>query len=90
MEIQLPAPQGVVETRPTMKAEEVARALGMRSAASFYNRRGVLEKAGFPARLPGLNAWSRAAVLRWIATNGETFQPAEDPAANGLERRYAR
>ena len=91
MNIQLPTLQGVVEIRPTLKGEEVAHALGMRSVASFYKRRPLLEKSSFPAKLPGLNAWSRAAVERWIDGNGEP-QAVEPPPARRptrLERRFA-
>jgi hypothetical protein len=60
---------------------------------SFYSRREQLEALGFPPKLPGLNGWSRAAILRWIETNGGTYLPAApsvDDAASALEREYAR
>lgn len=95
MNMQLPAPQGVVEVepRPVVDAAELAWMLGLGAVETFYNKRRALEAAGFPPRLPGLTKWSRPAVLRWIETNGESHLPAEPEAAepgNGLERRYAR
>lgn len=84
------------ETRPVLKAAELAELLGWRTEQSFHANRATLEAAGFPKKLPGINAWSRACVLRWIETNGETHLPAggaPDPlaayAAGMLEGRYA-
>lgn len=76
---------------PVLDAAGVAALLGL-SRGHFFNRRRALEAAGFPCRLPGLAGWSRACVMRWIETNGETFMPvATDGAAgNPLEERYAR
>lgn len=66
------------ELPAVVNAEGVAALLGYRTANSFLTRRRVLEAAhGFPRKLPGLNGWSRAAVLRWVATNGETYLPAD-------------
>ena len=86
-----------VPLRPVVSAEEVAEMLHWSSAATFYTKRPMLEAKGFPPKLPGINGWSRAAVLRWIETNGQTYLPAMPEIAGGigegaieLERRYAR
>lgn len=80
-----------------MSAEEVARLLRRRSAQAFLRDRPRLEAAGFPKKLPGMNLWSGAAIMRWLETNGATSQPADDAAAGALagaaralEQEYAR
>lgn len=89
-----------IDTRPAERqvitAQEVAKLLGYRCRKSFDDKRQTLEKLGFPPKVPGLNNWSRAAVLRWIETNGETYLPTMPDAAAAidgaisLEQRYAR
>jgi hypothetical protein len=79
---------------PVLSGTDVAAMLGYRSAAGFYTRRLALEAEGFPRKLPGLNGWSRTAILRWIDTNGETWRLADgddriDAAARALEAEYA-
>lgn len=64
---------------PVLTAAEVAVWLRC-SEETFRNKRRDLEGHGFPPKLPGVNGWSRAAVLRWIETNGATFLPAIDGA----------
>ena len=57
----------------TWKASQVAHALGFRSTDAFHKVRPGLEQSfGFPIKLPGLNAWSIAAVTHWVRTNGNT------------------
>ncbi|MEO9614299.1 MAG: hypothetical protein ABJG86_11225 [Nitratireductor sp.] len=77
--------------RPVLKAAGVAWLLNMRED-NFRNRRPALEAAGFPKKLPGINGWSRACVLRWIETNGESIRPdgpvALEVAAAQLEEEY--
>lgn len=70
-------PPAPVEPPAVVNAAGVARLLGRRTAGSFLNARARLEAQGFPPKLPGINGWSRAAVLRWVATNGATFLPAD-------------
>ncbi len=86
------APVELESSRYVLKRHEVAGLLRI-SEYTFGEKRQQLEERGFPRRLPGLNGWSRAAVERWIATNGETRRPAGDnlaAAAAQLEREYAR
>lgn len=64
-----------------LDAAGVAALIGLPSEDAFYRRRAALEASGFPQKLPGLPRWSRACVLRWIETNGETFLPAAPAAA---------
>lgn len=88
----------VMFLRPTLYARQVADMLGF-SEAYFLDRRASLEaEHGFPGKLPGLNRYSRAAVLRWIETNGRTYLPAEpetDPVGvlglsiRDLEKEYS-
>lgn len=73
---------------PVLKGEQVAGLLGFRTRATFDAKRPALEAAGFPRKLPGLNRWSRACVLRWIETNGETHLPEAQPGLDDLEKRY--
>lgn len=87
----LSPPLGAVD-RLTVSAGQVALLLGI-SEASFRAKRGALEAVGFPSKMPGLNKWSRAAITRWVETNGETAQPANPDAglrdeAAGLEQIY--
>lgn len=86
------APETLLTLPPVIPAKTVAEVLGV-VVSSFYTRREQLEKIGFPPKLPGINGWSRAAILRWIETNGQTYQPAPAepepaPRVNHLERRY--
>lgn len=88
MNVHMPAERVVIA------AVDVAGLLGLRAVETFYNKRQTLEERGFPKKLPGINGWSRPAILRWIETNGETYLP-EIPAPDlagveRLERRYAR
>lgn len=79
----------------TLTRTEVCELLNI-SERTFDNKRSTLERDfGFPPKLPGLKCWSRAAVTRWVTTNGETFMPdPNDPdgvadAQEHLEARYA-
>lgn len=67
-----------------LDAAGVAALIGLPSEDAFYRRRPALEAEGFPKKLPGLPRWSRACVLRWIETNGATYQPAAPVAADPL------
>lgn len=67
-------------TPMVLTAGQVAHLLG-RSETTFKRDRLELEDLGFPQKLPGLNKWSRAAVTRWIETNGKTYEPAAPDAA---------
>lgn len=71
--------------KPVIQADTVARMLGLRSANAFIIRRAGLETAGFPPKLPGINGWSYAAILRWIDDNGA---PSPAPRVNALAERY--
>lgn len=87
----LPPPLGAAD-RLTLSAGQVALLLGV-SEAGFRAKRVALEALGFPGKLPGFNKWSRAAVTRWVETNGVTAQPAElDASLSGeaakLEQLY--
>ncbi|TPM06789.1 MULTISPECIES: hypothetical protein [unclassified Mesorhizobium] len=92
----MPAPDPV-PLRPVLSADEVARLLRWTCVESFRNNRRKLENAGFPKKLPGCPGWSRAAVMRWIETNGGLDAPAEEQPGNvvrlakatPLERRFA-
>lgn len=78
----------IILDRPVLKAGEVAELFGW-TITHFYTQRPKLEReGGFPPRLPGVAGWSRAAVLRWIDTNGATHLPAP-VGVNELEARYA-
>jgi type II secretory pathway component PulJ len=76
--------------RPVVDAAQVAWMLNIRPA-TFHNKRAALERNGFPRKLPGLNGWSRNAVLCWInghsasdaGPHGEHVEPR-----NYLEQRY--
>lgn len=75
-----------------LNAAGVARLLGRRTAESFHNRRAALEASGFPRKLPGINGWSRPAIMRWLEVNGAAPSPANDgepPRRSPLEARFA-
>lgn len=83
----------ILQLKPIIRAEDVAKLLNYTAAASFYNARAALEQNGFPRKLPGVNGWSRACIMRWIETNGETYlpegkEPAPEKKPTALERRY--
>uniref|UniRef100_UPI003BAC51B3 helix-turn-helix transcriptional regulator n=1 Tax=Stappia sp. TaxID=1870903 RepID=UPI003BAC51B3 len=61
----------------TLTAAQVAGLLGCQESTFREKRRRLEHDHGFPARLPGCNAWSAPAVRRWIATNGLTFMPPD-------------
>ncbi len=71
-----------ISSPAVLTAAGVARLLNL-TDGYFRNRRAELEAFGFPKKLPGLNAWSKAAVMRWIATNGETYLPGKAEAQIG-------
>lgn len=82
-----------VRAAAVLDADGVAALLSV-SQSVFYARRPALEAAGFPQQLPGLARWSRACVLRWIETNGETYlpgpvEPRLEMVPTPLEREYA-
>lgn len=94
---------GATPVSLTWKAGQVAHALGFRSTDAFHKQRPALEQSfGFPAKLPGLNAWSIAAVTHWVKTNGNRYQSDEPGLGDdhapadlagvvvSLEQRYAR
>lgn len=61
---------GATATRLTWNKAEVAHALGC-SAPTFDKKRLELEQRfGFPKKIPGINAWSIAAVSDWTAHAG--------------------
>lgn len=74
-------------------AGQVAFAIGLRSETAFFKRQAELETHGFPRKLPGLNAWSIAAVKAWVLANGDQapapMPAAVDPVSAELEARYA-
>jgi hypothetical protein len=78
-----------------LKADEVAALLRYRSARTFHDKRDALERQGFPAKLPGINGWSRSAVMRWIdggfaaEDGGELPAGPADHRPSRLERAYA-
>ncbi|MEQ9244503.1 MAG: hypothetical protein RLO21_00795 [Nitratireductor sp.] len=75
-----PAPAPAV-----LSATGVARLLNL-NESYFRNRRATLERDhGFPPKLPGINGWSKAAVMRWISTNGETYLPGQPRAEHSSE-----
>lgn len=59
---------------PVISATTVAELLHYRHASSFHSNRARLEAHGFPPKLPALNGWSYAAVMRWIEKHGEAAQ----------------
>ncbi|AID30834.1 hypothetical protein MCHK_3027 [Mesorhizobium huakuii 7653R] len=76
--------------RQVISAVEVAALLGYRCRESFSRtRRETLEAAGFPRKLPGLNGWSKPAIMRWLESNGELASNDDKPAGKTpLERRF--
>lgn len=84
-----------IEMRPdrqVISAVEVAALLGYRCRESFSrDRREALENAGFPKKLPGLNGWSKPAIMRWLENNGDMSSEPAVPAPRAptpLERRF--
>ncbi|RUV57632.1 MULTISPECIES: hypothetical protein [unclassified Mesorhizobium] len=77
--------------RQVISAVEVAALLGYRCRESFSrSRREALEAAGFPKKLPGLNGWSKPAIMRWLENNGELASNDDAPTQpTPLERRFA-
>lgn len=75
--MQSPEPKRGIAAPIVLTAVQVAELLGWQSADSFYRHRKALEAHGFPRKLPGINGWSRPAILRWVRTNGETHLPAD-------------
>lgn len=77
--------------RQVISAEEVARILSYHCRDSFLDKRVELESHGFPGKLPGLNGWSKPAIMRWLENNGKAGAPANDaaPVKTPLERRFA-
>jgi hypothetical protein len=82
-----------IQVRPerlVISAVEVAALLGFRCRESFSRqRRETLEAAGFPKKLPGLNGWSKPAILRWLESNGATGNDDKPTGPTPLERRFA-
>lgn len=78
--------------RQVISAEEVAGLLNFRCRRSFDDKRANLEAEGFPKKLPGLNGWSKPAIMRWLESNGAGGASNDDKPATGptpLERRFA-
>ncbi len=84
--------------RMTWSTSSVCHALGV-TQETFTQKRKDLEAAGFPSKLPGINAYSIAAVKDWIRTSGGQYSgaarlsiPNDDPeidaAVAELERAY--
>ncbi len=83
----------------TCAAADVAHLLGL-SERTFNKRRPELSAAGFPDKLPGVNKWSRPAVVAWISSNGaptvatprgaDIGDPAIEAVATDLEAEYGR
>lgn len=84
-------PETLLTLPPVIPAKVVAEILHI-TTEHFYSRKKQLENLGFPPKLPGVNGWSRATIMRWIETNGGSYQPAggeqPEPRVNHLERRY--
>jgi hypothetical protein len=75
--------------RQVISAIEVARLLRYKCRESFLNKRVALEAHGFPPKLPGLNGWSRPAIMRWLENNGGLLAGAEPaPDLTPLQRRF--
>jgi hypothetical protein len=66
----------------TWSTAHVCHALGI-TAATFMRQRAVLAAAGFPGKLPGLNAFSAAAVTHWINSGGLTYAPLAGTIPDG-------
>lgn len=86
------APDDLVVLKPVLSAARIGELLGV-TEATFRTNRAKLEKLGFPPPLPGMpRGWSRAAVLRWIETNGGRDElPAgrSEARPTRMERAYA-
>lgn len=80
--------------RQVLNALEVARLLRYRCRETFHKKQAELEAAGFPTKLPGLNGWSKPAIMRWLENNGKPAAAASNddaPAARKptkLERMF--
>lgn len=61
-----------VPTNLTWKAGQCAVALGM-GEGRFKKLLPQFEAAGFPRRLPAMNAWPRWAVIDWINSSAGTY-----------------
>lgn len=77
--------------RQVISAADVAALLNYRCRESFSKKRVALEAEGFPKKLPGLNGWSRPAIMRWLESNGTGASNDDTPAKapTPLERRFA-
>lgn len=77
--------------RQVVSAIEVAALLNFRCRESFSKKRVALEAKGFPKKLPGLNGWSKPAIMRWLENNGQAASNDDAPARapTPLERRFA-
>lgn len=74
--------------RQVLSADEVGIIIGC-SGATFRNKRRQLEALGFPPKLPGFNGWSRPAVLRWISSNGHSYEAAPEIEAAAAGEDYS-
>lgn len=63
-----------MEQKLTWTTAEVCRQLGL-SDETFRLKREELERAGFPRKLPGINAYAIAAVTDWVAHSGGRYTP---------------
>jgi hypothetical protein len=61
--------------RMTWSTSHVCHALGV-TQETFAKKRKELEAAGFPRKLPGINAYSIAAVKDWITTSAGQYSGA--------------
>lgn len=69
--------------RLTWSRADVCNALGI-SEQTFTTKSVELTRAGFPAKLPGMNAWSIAAVRDWVAHSGGGYTPFAERGAAPL------
>ena len=87
-----PADLAISQPR-TLHRAQVALMLGI-SDRTFSNHLPTLLHKGFPAKLPGLNRWSRVAVELWIDCGGatDTGDGMDDPdeEADDLLARYGK
>lgn len=77
--------------RLVISAAEVAGLLGYRCRESFSKHRTELEAVGFPSKLPGINGWSKPAIVNWLERNGEVDDLGADEPPHRptpLERRF--
>jgi predicted DNA-binding transcriptional regulator AlpA len=77
-----------------LSAREVAGMFG-RSAPWFYERRRVLEKAGFPKKDATLGGWHRLAVEQWLARRAgvverDQLADEKDAARRAIDEAAAR